>query len=143
MAEVVVVGIDGSESGVRAARFAAAHLPGDGGRLVLVHVVPWSPYALSTAEDNEQRPVRRRQEVAAGEALLAPLLEEVRSRGVAAEGVVQHGHPAEVLVSVARDHAASHVVVGRVGQSRVRTLLFGSTPSHLVQISPTPVTVVP
>ena len=143
MAEVVVVGVDGSESGGRAARFAAAHLPGEGGRLLLVHVVPWSPYAISTAEDNEERPVRRREEVAQGEALLAPLLEELRAGGVAAEGVVQHGHPAEVIVSLASDHGASHVVVGRVGQSRVRTLLFGSTPGHLVQISPTPVTVVP
>lgn len=143
MAEVVVVGVDGSEPGVRAVRFAASHLSGEGGRVVLVHVVPWSPYAITTAEDNEERPARRRQEVEAGEALLAPLLEEVRAGGVPVEGVVRHGHPAEVIVSVARDHGAAHVVVGRVGQSRVRTLLFGSTPSHLVQISPTPVTVVP
>jgi nucleotide-binding universal stress UspA family protein len=34
-------------------------------------------------------------------------------------------------------------VVGRVGQSKVRSLLFGSTPGNLIQIAMVPVTVVP
>ena len=59
------------------------------------------------------------------------------------EGVVRHGHPAETLSDLAREHGADHLVVGRVGQSKVRSLLFGSTPSSLIQLSPVPVLVVP
>jgi len=141
--EVVVVGVDGSEAGARAARFAAGHLSSEGGQLVVAHVIPWSPYAISTAQDNEERPVRRRAEIAAGEAILAPLLAELGAGGPSTVGVVRHGHPAETLVTLVQEHGATHVVVGRVGQSRVGALLFGSTPSHLIQTCPVPVTVVP
>ncbi len=46
-------------------------------------------------------------------------------------------------MTLAREHDAAWITVGRVGQSRVRTLLFGSTPSSLIQLSPIPVLVVP
>jgi nucleotide-binding universal stress UspA family protein len=62
---------------------------------------------------------------------------------VKVEGVVRHGHPAETLSDLAREHGADHLVVGRVGQSKVRSLLFGSTPGNLIQIAMVPVTVVP
>ena len=43
----------------------------------------------------------------------------------------------------AAQYAVDHVVVGRHGHSRVRSLLFGSTPGDLIQIATVPVTVVP
>jgi nucleotide-binding universal stress UspA family protein len=57
--------------------------------------------------------------------------------------VVRHGHPAETLCDLGAERGASHLLVGRRGQSRVRTLLFGSTPGNLIQITTVPVTVVP
>ena len=35
------------------------------------------------------------------------------------------------------------VLVGRTGDSRIKTILFGSIPASLVQMSPVPVTIVP
>jgi len=142
--DVVVVGVDGSETGARAAHFAARHARESGGRLVAVYVVPWSAFSPTSAEENERRSVTKRQELAdAQTAVMDPLLAELTADGTSVEGVVQHGHPAEVLCDIAKERGASHLVVGRLGQSRVRTLLFGSTPVNLIQMSSVPVTVVP
>ena len=137
----VVVGVDGSEAGERAARFACRIVRG--GKLVVACVVPWSPFSVQTAEENEQRRVSKQREAEDAHRIVDPLVEAFAADGVTVEGVVRHGHPAETLSDLAREHGADHLVVGRVGQSKVRSLLFGSTPGNLIQIAMVPVTVVP
>lgn len=137
----VVVGVDGSEAGERAARFAARIVRG--GDLVVACVVPWSPFAVQTAEENERRHATRQRELEDARRIVDPIVERCTSDGVKSEGVVRHGHPAETLSDLARERGADHLVVGRVGQSKVRSLLFGSTPGNLIQIAMVPVTVVP
>jgi len=141
--EVIVVGIDGSEAGARAAHFAAQHVR-EPALVVVAYVVPWSPYTVQTAEENENRSVTKQRETdSAQTSIVDPLLAELNDKGLKAEGLVRHGHPAEVLCEIATERSASHIVVGRRGQSRVRSLLFGSTPGNLIQIATVPVTVVP
>lgn len=137
----VVVGVDGSEAGERAARFASRIVRG--GTLVVACVVPWSPFAVQTAEENEQRRASKQRETEDAHRIVDPLVDGFTSDGVKVEGVVRHGHPAETLSDLAREYGADHLVVGRVGQSKVRSLLFGSTPGNLIQIAMVPVTVVP
>ena len=137
----VVVGVDGSEAGERAARFASRIVRG--GTLVVACVVPWSPFAVQTGEENEQRRVTKQRETEDAHRVVDPLVDAFTAEGLKAEGVVRHGHPAETLSDLAREHGADHLVVGRVGQSKVRSLLFGSTPGNLIQIAMVPVTVVP
>jgi nucleotide-binding universal stress UspA family protein len=139
----VVVGVDGSEAGERAARFAGRLVRGGDGTLVVACVVPWSPFAVQTAEENEQRHSAKQRETDDARRIVDPLVEALVGEGVKAEGVVRHGHPAETLCDLGRERGAQHLVVGRVGQSKVRSLLFGSTPGNLIQISMVPVTVVP
>ena len=145
MSSSILVGLDGSEASDRAADAAAEAARRHGLKLVLACVVPWSPYSINTAEDNERRSVEKAREVAAAE---ERVLDPVRTR-LAAEGglevdtVVRHGHPAETLAGLAHEYDAAWITVGRVGQSRVRTLLFGSTPGSLIQLSAVPVLVVP
>ena len=142
--DVIVVGVDGSEAGERAARFAARIARQGDTSLVIASVVPWSPYSVQTAEENEQRRVAKQRETQeARSSIVDPLVQSLVADGVKVEGLVRHGHPAETLCDLAEERGASHVVVGRRGQSRVRTLLFGSTPGNLIQISTVPVTVVP
>lgn len=144
MSSSIVVGLDGSEASERAATCAAAEAGRDGLTLVLACVVPWSPYAFTSPEDNERRAVdKAREEASARQQVVTPIRERLADSGVVLEDVVRHGHPAETLVALAAEHDASRIVVGRVGRSRVRTLLFGSTPSSLIQLSPVPVLVVP
>jgi nucleotide-binding universal stress UspA family protein len=142
--EVVVVGVDGSEAGERAAHFAGRIAREAGTTLLVVHIVPWSPFAVQTAEDNEQRHVTKQRETQeAHEGIVDPLVAALGDAGVKAEGMVRHGHPAETLCDIGHERGATHLLVGRRGQSRVRTLLFGSTPGNLIQIATVPVTVVP
>ncbi|SEL54806.1 Nucleotide-binding universal stress protein, UspA family [Blastococcus sp. DSM 46786] len=145
MPESILVGLDGSEASGRAADAAADAARRHDLRLVLACVVPWSPYSFTTAEENERRSVEKEREAtSARERVLEPVIARLSEPGdLAIEGAVRHGHPAETLVRLAREHDAAWITVGRVGQSRVRTLLFGSTPSSLIQLSPVPVLVVP
>jgi nucleotide-binding universal stress UspA family protein len=139
----VVVGVDASEAGRRAADLAAQLQRGGDGRVVVAHVVPWSPFTVQTAQENERRSVAKQHELELGHQLVDPLVEGLRASGIEAEGEVRHGHPAETLCAIAQEVGASHLVVGRTGESRVRSLLFGSTASNLIQIARVPVTVVP
>ena len=145
MSASIIVGLDGSEASGRAADAAADAARRHDLRLVLACVVPWSPYSFSTAEENERRTIDKEREAkSARERVLDPALARLSAAGdLQIDGFVRHGHPAETLVAVAREHDAAWITVGRVGQSRVRTLLFGSTPSSLIQLSPVPVLVVP
>jgi nucleotide-binding universal stress UspA family protein len=144
VAEVVIVGVDGSEAGVRAAQFAADHVGQQGAQVVVAYVVPWSPYTPTTPQENERRSVTKREEIAsAHEHIVDPIVAGLAEQGVTAEPVVRHGHPAETLSDLAVERGAQHLVVGRRGQSKVKTLLFGSTPGNLIQIATVPVTVVP
>ncbi|MCZ2813613.1 universal stress protein [Modestobacter sp. VKM Ac-2979] len=145
MSASIIVGLDGSEASGRAADAAADAARRHDLRLVLACVVPWSPYSFSTAEENERRTIDKEREAkSARERVLEPALARLSAAGdLQIDGVVRHGHPAETLVSLAREHDAAWITVGRIGQSRVRTLLFGSTPSSLIQLSPVPVLVVP
>lgn len=144
MTDTMLVGVDGSESGRRAADFAAARARAAGARLVVAFVIEWSPYTFNTPEENEQRHKRREEEIErATSHVLDPLVDELRASGLEVEGVVRHGHPAEVLSGLAQEHGAEQIFIGRRGTSRIAALLFGSVAGTLVQVSPVPVTVVP
>lgn len=143
---VMVVGIDGSESSRRAVAYAAERAHHAGATLLVVHVIPWSPYSFNTPGDNEQRPARKQAELAAAtEQIVGPAVAAVGALtpDVAVDSVVRHGDPVDLLIELAGSHGAEAIVVGRTGDSRLRQAIFGSTPAHLVQVSPVPVTVVP
>ena len=144
MAETLLVGVDGSDGGVRAAEFAAKRAKDGGARLVVAYVIEWSPYSFNTPEENEQRHKRREEEISRAESeVLGPILASLTQGGTDAEGVVRHGHAAEVLSALAGERKASQIFIGRRGLSKLQALLFGSVAGSLVQISPVPVTVIP
>lgn len=144
MPDIFLVGVDGSESSHRAAKFAAAHASAGKARLVVAYVIEWSPYSFNTPEENEQRHKRREEEIErARTQVLDPLVAELGAGGLAVEGVVRHGHAAEVLSGLASEFGATQIFIGRVGHARIAALLFGTVAGALVQISPVPVTVVP
>jgi len=59
------------------------------------------------------------------------------------ETVVHHGKIAETLLDLTDQHGVSQIYIGRRGESRMHTMIFGSVSAALVQTSPVPVTVVP
>jgi len=141
-AGTVVVGVDRSGASRRAVEFALDRCREASAGLFLTHVIPWSPYSFTTLQENEERPKRHSAELAAAEEqVLSPL--ERLADGLAVETIARHGHPAETLISLAREHGAVHIIVGRTGESRLRAMFLGSMPTQLIQMSDVPVTVVP
>ena len=144
MSEVMIVGVDGSEPGMRAAEFAVNVASAHNAKLLIVHVIEWSPYTFNTPEENEQRHNRREREIeAANTSVLQPLVVKLSGCGASLEGLVFHGHPAKMLNRVALDNGASQIFIGRTGGSGISQLLFGSVTSNLVQTAAVPVTVIP
>ena len=143
MVRCLLVGIDGSDSGKRALEFARGRAEDLGAELVLAHVIPWSPYSFNTPEENEQRHARRKAELTAAEEQLLGPAEAAAGTKVKVITVAKHGDRAETLNELAREYGADHIIVGRTGESRIRSKFFGSVPSELTMIADVPVTVVP
>ena len=144
MEQLLLVGIDCSECSQRALDYAVALAGASKTRMVVVHVIEWSQFSFNTPMENEVRHKRREEELAqARTQIVDPVVAKLREQGIDAEGLIRHGHPAETLSQLAKEVGASSIIVGRKGMSRIKTHLFGSVPSMLVQIAEQPVTVVP
>ncbi|NIP17584.1 MAG: universal stress protein [Xanthomonadales bacterium] len=144
MSLVFLVGVDCSDCSSRALEYAAERARVKDARLLVAHVIEWSPFQFSTPQENEERHRRREEELQrAHEEIVDPIVAELREQGVDAEGVVRHGHAADTLDDLAHEFEATNIIIGRQGSSRLRAKLFGSVASTLVQIADRPVTVVP
>lgn len=142
--ERFLVGIDGSECGDRALAVAVERARAAGAELVVCYVISWSPYTFSTPQENAERHRRREEELeTARTRLLDPRVSELLAGGLAAEGFARHGHPVRTLVRLAEEKHADMIVIGRSGDTPLRTRFFGGTAAGLVQSSPVPVLVVP
>ena len=144
MTQVLLVGTDCSECSHRAVDYAAEWARIANVHLYVVHVIQWSPFTFNTHQENEERHKRREDELErAHSQIIDPIVADLRSKGVDAEGVVRHGHPAETLSVLANELEATNIIIGRKGESLFKAKLFGSVASTLVQISDHPVTVIP
>lgn len=139
-----LVGIDGTECGDRALEVAREHAMAADVELLVCYVIAWSPFTFSTPQENAERHRRREEELEmARSRILEPRLAKLKEAGVQARSVARHGHPARTLVKLAEEHEASMLVIGRAGDTPVRTRFFGGTAAALVQTAPCPVLVVP
>jgi len=144
MSLVFLVGVDCSNCSNRALEYAAERAAVKGAKLVIAHVIEWSPFTFSTPQENEERHKRREEELQrAHDEIVDPLVNKYREKGIDVEGLVRHGHTAETLMQLAEEVEASNIIIGRKGTSRFKAQLFGSVAGALVQIADRPVTVVP
>lgn len=143
MANDLVVGLDGSEASDRALDYALAHT-GASMTLHLVNIIDWSPFMVTTLEDNEQRGVIRTAQMESAQAkVLKPAIERARAAGIACTHEARFGLPAEELTRIAHDRQAQSIVIGRTGASRLARIVFGSMASRVIQMTDVPVVVVP
>jgi len=144
MSSVLMVGIDCSECGDRAVKYAAEHARLSNARLYIAHVIEWSPFTFSTLEENAQRHKRREEEIQRAHAeIIDPVVDKLKSEGLDVEGLVRHGHVADTLNRLARENGVTNIILGRNGKSVFKSQVFGSVGSHLVQAAECAVTVVP
>lgn len=137
----IVVGVDGSEAGVNALRFALAEAKIRGAELKVVSAwrVPpaayetgWAPVPLDIS-DFEQT----------GHHAVEASLDQANAKdsGISLTTIVRQGQPAEVLVAEAR--GAELLVVGSRGLGGFRGLLLGSVSQQCSHHAPCPVVIVP
>lgn len=144
MKNKILVAVDGSETGNRAIDVAAQSASEAGDSIVLAYVIEWSPYSFHTPEELAERHKRRESEISRAEqSVLAPQADKLNAAGVGVETVVRHGHIGETLSSIADEYGVSQIYIGRRGESKMQTMLFGSVTAALIQTSSVPVTVVP
>jgi len=144
MTNTILIGIDGSQDSRRAAEYGIAQAKSNKARVLLAYVIEWSPYAFQTAEENEERHMRREEEIkTVHDRVLDPMLESFASEGLDITGVVRHGQVADSLIYIAKKYGATQIVAGRIGGKSVKTFIFGSVVSKLIQITHIPVTIVP
>lgn len=140
----VLVGVDRSDSSTRAVQLALRWAEASNQTMTIVHVIPWSPFSFSIPSENEHRHAQREHEItAAEEQIIAPMSALAEGSPVPVTTLVRHGSPSDELIELAESQDATHLLVGRTGDSGLRASLFGSVASRLVQLAPVAVTVVP
>jgi nucleotide-binding universal stress UspA family protein len=144
MSNKILVALDGSEGGKRALAAAVAHAKLTNSDLVLTYIIDWSPYSFHTPEELEERHQRRESEIQrANDSVLSPELAALKADGVSVEAVVRHGKIAETLLELSSEFDVTQVYLGRRGESRMHSMIFGSVTAALIQMAAVPVTVVP
>ena len=137
----ILVPFDGSPGARRALEHAIERAKSDPITVHLVNVeLPLDDYGMVPAY---LPPARHHALTAAhGEALLAPAVERLKREHVEHEAHVVWGDVAASLVGAARRLKCESIVMGTRGMGAIGNLLFGSTATRLVHLSPVPVTLV-
>jgi nucleotide-binding universal stress UspA family protein len=137
MTETIIVGIDGSPTGLRALLWAVAHATRTGATIRAIHAFTYTPYdvpAVSTPAD-----ARQHAERTLATSINAALADATDPPTVRAEAI--EGQAAGVLVDASGE--AALLVVGTHGHGRVLNALLGSVSAECVRHCACPVVVVP
>lgn len=135
---VILVGVDGSPTSLRAAAYAAGLARRQHSRLVAVFVgespsmIGWVPEAQAIAQDAAAQ---------VGEELRRELQSAAEDLGIAVELRTAQGDPVTELSRIADELPADAVLVGASEQAGHRVI--GSVAVRLVRVGRWPVTVVP
>lgn len=136
----IVVAVDGSEGANKAAQFAGRLARDTGAALTLVHVYDMpSVAAMGLRHVSEGELARIREGLSRGSFEAA---RKAIGEGVSVDTVLEMGHPAEEICTVAARTGADLVVVGTRGMSEMKNLVLGSVSERVVRLAPVPVTVV-
>ncbi|MFQ5522256.1 MAG: universal stress protein [Acidimicrobiia bacterium] len=139
----IVVGVDGSDTSLRAAEKAVALARVNRAKLFLVTVVrppegwwgiggaPPPPEALSAALAEGRREV------------LAETESKLDLEGIDHETIEELGDPATRLMAVCEQQKADLLVIGRRGAGLFERVILGSVADRICHMAPCPVLVVP
>ena len=134
----ILVGIDGSETSMRAGAYAAGLARRQGSHLIALYVAAPNPLAAQTAATAAAM-IQTHDEIA--RQLRTTVLDGARLIGIDAEFVLRHGNPYRELIAVANQRRVDAVVVGASTKSGRR--FIGSLAERLVRDAMWPITVVP
>jgi nucleotide-binding universal stress UspA family protein len=134
----IMVGVDGSETSMRAGAYAAGMARRQGSRLIAVYVIPTATISAQLAQTAAAM-IQTHDEVA--RQLRIAVEEGAAHIGITAGFVLRRGNPYRELLAVADEMRVDAVVVGASMQSGRR--FVGSLAARLVKDAKWPITVVP
>lgn len=134
----ILVGVDGTDTSMRAAAYAAGLARRQGAKLVVLFVKTASPTAVAAPE--AVAAINQSQDQIADE-LRQQIAQNAPRLGLDAELEVREGNPYGELLKLAEERRVDAIVVGASMQAGHR--LVGSLASKLVRNAQWPVTVVP
>lgn len=138
----LLIPVDGSDSSLKAARFALRLARREGGTVIAVHVVDEENASdLARYADCPLEEIVARMEKS-GAGYLDTVREWARSQGVPLTTEVRVGVPHRVLLEMAIEAGADLIVMGTVGRRGPRRVLVGSVTERVIAHSPVPVLVV-
>ena len=142
-ASPIVVGLDGSEHSLNAARVAASLAREVGSRLILVTVVRPPEGWWGIVGSGPPADALGDSLYAAQRDILDRTVEGVDLSGVEYETREEIGEPSAQLIALCETLDASLLVVGRRGAGLLRRMVVGSVAGHVADEAPVPVLVVP
>ena len=134
----ILVGLDGTDTSLRAAAYAAGMARRQGSHLIALFVATTSPMAAQMAATAAAM-IQTQDEL--GRQLRDAVREGAKLVGIDAEFVMRRGNPYKELIAVADQLRVDAVVVGASMQSGRR--FVGSLAGRLVRDAKWPITVVP
>jgi nucleotide-binding universal stress UspA family protein len=134
----ILVGIDGSETSMRAGAYAAGLARRQGSHLIVLYVASTSALAAQMASTTAAM-IQTQDEI--GRQLRTTVMEGAQLLGIDAKFVQRRGNPYRELIAVANELRVDAVVVGASMQSGRR--FVGSLAGRLVKDATWPITVVP
>jgi nucleotide-binding universal stress UspA family protein len=144
--EQMVVGLDGSDESLNAARFVAALPLGTKRSVRLVGVVEpvhfpaTAPFVVRQQIQAAIHEIKQERRAALAKAMdeVAPLFE---THGLSVSRTIPEGHPAEVITAAA-ELGTDLIVVGARGLGGVKRLLLGSVSENVLRAARCPVLIV-
>jgi nucleotide-binding universal stress UspA family protein len=134
----ILVGIDGSETSLRAGAYAAGLARRQGSVLIALFVIPMNTIAAGMAATAGAM-IEAHHEIA--ESLRTQIIEATDRLGIPVKFLERRGNPYVELVRVAEHLRVDAIVIGASMQSGHR--LVGSLAGRLVRDAKWPITVVP
>lgn len=139
--KTILVGFDGSEPSVRAAKMAADLAKQTGATVRLACIVPpvWLPSADITGVLYDQL---RDSQRARAQAMLETQLPPLKELGAPVETVLGEGAPADELARLTEAPEVDFVAVGNASHRGLARVFLGSVAYRLLHVSKKPVLVV-
>ena len=140
-----IVGFDGGEISMRAAKLAIEKLTARGGGcLMLAYIVDWSEFEVMSVEELAVRHSQHMEQLeSAEEDIMAPARKKLETQGITIETYVQMGHAADIITALAEEHHADQIFIGHQSSGLLARLGLGSVAYGILQKAKIPVTVVP